>query len=180
VISTFVFAGMIPSTLLAVDGSARTLIWVDVIPSTACTAVGCAGSGVSVGEGLGVSGTVTGSVEVMIKGVGVNVVSSLNLELQPVYKRIKTVKITLENRMDTVRFYRLSHACGTCVSELFIWTFMLKFDCEVKQIMRYSVIENKFDPANIYTFTLQGPNRSAHLRTHRPALTYSNPRLAPI
>ena len=86
------------------------------------------GSEISVG-GLGVSVTVTGSVEVMIKGVDVKIVSSLNLELQPVYKRIKTVKITLENRMDTGRFYRLSHACGTCVSELFIWIVMLKFDC---------------------------------------------------
>jgi hypothetical protein len=42
------------------------------------------------------------------KGVGVTIVSSLNLELQPVYKRIKTMKITLENRMDTPGFYRLS------------------------------------------------------------------------
>ena len=96
---------MIPSTLLAVEGSARTLIWVEVIPSTGvCAAVGCAGSGVSVCGGTEVGVAVDGSVDVMIAGVGVKIVSSLSLELQPVYKRIKTVKITLENRMDTVRF----------------------------------------------------------------------------
>jgi hypothetical protein len=94
---------------------------VDVIPSTGtCVGGGCAGSEVSVLGWIEVRAAVTGSVEVMIKGVGVNIVSSLNLELQPVYKRITTVKITLENRMDTGRFYRLSHACGTCISELFM------------------------------------------------------------
>jgi hypothetical protein len=38
----------------------------------------------------------------------------------------------------------LSHACGTCVSELFILIVMLKFDCQIKQMLRYPVIENKF------------------------------------
>jgi hypothetical protein len=42
----------------------------------------------------------------MTRRVGVAIVSSLKLELQPVYKRIKIVKITLEDRMDTLRFYR--------------------------------------------------------------------------
>jgi hypothetical protein len=78
---------------------------VEVIPSTGvCGAVGCAERGVSVWGGTDVGLAVAGSVEVMITGVGVKIVSSLSLELQPVYKRIKTVKITLENRMDTVRF----------------------------------------------------------------------------
>jgi hypothetical protein len=38
------------------------------------------------------------------KGVVVNIISSLRLELQPVYKRIRTMKITLENRMGTAGF----------------------------------------------------------------------------
>ena len=69
-------------------------------------AIGCAEIGVPVSEGAG--GWVAVAVKVIEKGVGVTIVSSLNLELQPVYKRIKTVKITLENRMDTPGFYRLS------------------------------------------------------------------------
>ena len=120
------------------------------------------------------------AVKVIRKGVEVNIVSSLNVELQRVYKRIKTVKITLENRIDTGRFYRLSYTCGTCVSELFMWTYVLKFNCQVKQIMRYSIIENKFHLVNIYTLTLPGSNRPAHSRTRRPALTDSNPTLDPV
>jgi len=81
---------------------------VDVIPSTGALA-GCAGSGVAVSVGRAGGVAVAGSVDVMIAGVGIDIVSSLSLELQPVYKRIKTVKITLENRMDTLRFYRLSY-----------------------------------------------------------------------
>jgi hypothetical protein len=42
----------------------------------------------------------------MTRSVGVDTVSSLNLELQPVYKRIRIVQITLENRIDTPGFYR--------------------------------------------------------------------------
>jgi hypothetical protein len=80
---------------------------VDVIPSTG-SFVGCAGNGITVSVGVAVKVGVVASVDVVMKGVGVNIVSSLSLELQPVYKRIKTVKITLENRMDTLRFYRLS------------------------------------------------------------------------
>ena len=90
--------------MLEVEGSARTLIWVEVIPSTgvARSAVGCAGIGVPISEGEGV--WVAVAVKVIEKVVGVTIVSSLNLELQPVYKKIKTVQITLENRMDTTRF----------------------------------------------------------------------------
>jgi len=81
---------------------------VDVIPSTGAL-TGCAGSGVAVSVGTAGEVAVAGNVDVTITGVGVGIVSSLSLELQPVYKRIKTVKITLENRMDTLRFYRLSY-----------------------------------------------------------------------
>src|SRR5512132_586092 len=59
---------MIPKTLLAVDGSARTLIWVDVVPSTGAT-VGCGGGGRGVSVTLGLK--VTGSVEVTSKAPAV-------------------------------------------------------------------------------------------------------------
>ena len=107
-ISTFELAGMIPRTVLAVEGSARTLSWVEVIPSTgAGVGVGCAASGVTVFEGAGVR--VAEVVERLTRGVRVDMVSSLVLDLQPVYKRIETVKITLENRLVTLGFYRLSY-----------------------------------------------------------------------
>jgi hypothetical protein len=63
--------------------------------------VGWAGSGVVVSDGIGVC--VADSVDVITRSVGVDIGSSLRLELQPVYKRIKIVKITLENRIDTGR-----------------------------------------------------------------------------
>jgi hypothetical protein len=45
-----------PNTSLAVDGSVRTLIWVDVIPSTGVTVgVSAAGSGSGVSKGLAVA-----------------------------------------------------------------------------------------------------------------------------
>jgi len=93
--------------VLAVEGSARTLIWVEVVPSTGII-VG-AGGGVTVSVGAG--GRVAGSVKVITGGVGVDIgfSPSLNLGLQPVYKKIRRVKITLENRMDTIGFYRLSY-----------------------------------------------------------------------
>jgi hypothetical protein len=74
---------------------------VDVIPSTG-TIVGRAGIGVLVCEGAGV--WVAVAVKVIEKVVVVTIVSALNLELQPVYERIKMVKITLEDRMDTAGF----------------------------------------------------------------------------
>ena len=92
-----------PSILLAVEGSARTLIWLEVTPSTnACAVADGARSGVSVAIGIEVR--VAGEVEVTIREVGVPIVSSLRLELQPVYKSIKRMQITLENRIDTTRF----------------------------------------------------------------------------
>jgi hypothetical protein len=80
---------------------------VEVIPSTgAGVGVSCAASGVTVFEGTGVR--VADAVDRLTRGVRVDMVSSLVLDLQPVYKRIKTVKITLENRLVTLGFYRLS------------------------------------------------------------------------
>jgi len=94
---------MIPSTLLTVEGSARTLIWVDVTPSTGtCAAVGCEGSGAVVSEGAGV--WVAGNIEVTMIAVGVNIVSSLRLKTQPVLKKTKTMITMPEERMDTGRF----------------------------------------------------------------------------
>ena len=62
---------MIPSTSPAVDGCARTLIWVDVVPSTGVAlgaiSVGRGGSGVSEGGGVNDGGNVT----VTMKGVDV-------------------------------------------------------------------------------------------------------------
>ena len=103
-ISTFVLAGMIPKIWLAVEGSARTLTSVVVVPSTGII-VG-AGGGVAVSVGMG--GKVAGSVKVMMGDVGVEIGPSLKVVLQPVYKKIKRVKITLGNRIGTIRFYRLS------------------------------------------------------------------------
>jgi len=67
-----------------------------------------AGGGVTVSVGAGdrVAELAKGIVGDI--GVEVDPSPSLTVELQPVYKKIKTVKITLENRMGTVRFYRLS------------------------------------------------------------------------
>src|SRR5215211_7025216 len=106
VISILVFAGMIPSTVPAVDGSARTLIWVEVIPSTGETI------GWGEGESGGSDGTsviVADSVDVMTGEEWVGVVSPWTAEAQLVL-RIR-IKMTIrEKRMDTAEFYRLSHA----------------------------------------------------------------------
>jgi hypothetical protein len=83
------------------DGSARTLTCVEVSPWTGGRAV-ADGANAAVSEARGA--WVAGSVDVMTRCVGVDIGSSLGVELQPVYRRIKTVKITLENRIDTERF----------------------------------------------------------------------------
>jgi hypothetical protein len=72
-----------------------------VIPATDGRAA-ANGVKVTVAEARGVR--VIGNVEVMTSCVGVDIGSSLGVELQPVYRRIKTVKITLENRIGTGRF----------------------------------------------------------------------------
>ena len=115
---------MIPSTVPAVDGSARTLIWVEVIPSTGETI------GWGEGESGGSDGTsviVADSVDVMTGEEWVGVVSPWTPEAQLVL-RIR-IKMTIrEKRMDTAEFYRLSHVCGTCVSKLFEWNCRLNFE----------------------------------------------------
>jgi hypothetical protein len=74
---------------------------VEVTPSTGgATVVGWSGSGVADGAGVWVAGR----VDVIMKGVGVDILSSLRSELQPVYKKIKRMKTTLENRIDTAAF----------------------------------------------------------------------------
>jgi hypothetical protein len=96
-------AGIIPSTLLDVEGSARTLTWVEVIPSTGIWVVGAkVVGGAAVSDGSGVCVAV--AAEVLTRSVGVDIGSSLDGVLQPVYKRINRVKITLENRIDTEGF----------------------------------------------------------------------------
>ena len=81
---------MIPRTSLPVDGSERTLIWVEAIPSTrAIVAVGRGGSGVCDGSGVSVSG----NVEVMIVNVGVVVSIPLACNPQFVQHKARTIKI---------------------------------------------------------------------------------------
>ena len=66
-ISTLVFGKIIPSTSLALDGSARTLTCVEVTPSAGETVdVIEGGRGVSVG----LEGSVGNRVSVRMKGVG--------------------------------------------------------------------------------------------------------------
>jgi hypothetical protein len=67
---------MVPRIFPAVDGSARTLTWVDVAPSTGTEAeVGWGvASGCEVSEGAGVC--VTGGVEVTDNAVPVEIVPS--------------------------------------------------------------------------------------------------------
>jgi hypothetical protein len=84
-------------------------------------------------------------------------VSSLALDLQPVYKRIKTVKITLENRLVTLGFYRLS--CLWMSFQRFAGNAMTKTNAAL----------------TVYLFTLQESSRSEHWRIRRRALLYSNP-----
>src|SRR5688572_5503300 len=72
-ISTFVFGGIMPSTALAVDGSARTLSCVDETPSTGATVgAGAGGSGDSVGAAVSVDGNVAVRIPALAPGVSVN------------------------------------------------------------------------------------------------------------
>jgi hypothetical protein len=98
VISTLVFAGIIPSTLLAVDGSARTLTWVDVIPSTG-TIVGCRGGvrGVSVGIWAGFAGNVEGTSS----GVAEGTFTSRIWASQPAIKKTRIMEAAVENLSGT-------------------------------------------------------------------------------
>ena len=92
-----------PNTLLAVNGSRRTLTWVVVIPSTGAIV----GEGES-GRGVSDEGTLTegaGIVDVKAKIVGVGVISPCVLEPQPVPRRVKTKATSAAlNRMNTMEF----------------------------------------------------------------------------
>jgi hypothetical protein len=100
-----VFAGMIPSTSLAVDGSRRTLTWVDVVPSTGAV-VGCGGGGRGVSLGRDVAAGC--NVAVMGSEAGEGVDSSRMLESQPTLRKAKTINAAMANRIGTAGFYRLS------------------------------------------------------------------------
>jgi len=100
VISILISAGITPNTLLAVDGSLRTLTWVDVIPSTRVSVAGGEGSS---GVSIGVGSREVGRVDVTANGVLVGVVPPCVLELHPVLKSDKARKAAA-NRMDTVEF----------------------------------------------------------------------------
>jgi hypothetical protein len=106
VISTLVFGGIIPSTLLAVEGSARTLTWVEVNPSTGVT-VGWEGGARAVSEGACVR--VAGIVEVLINGGWEGVASTRVSTPQPVLNKPRAMKTTVGIRIGTLRLYRLSH-----------------------------------------------------------------------
>ena len=82
-ISMFVFAGMIPTTALVVDGSTRTLTCVDVVPAAGTTVpVGGGGSGVSLGFKVGEGG----KVEVTTNSVGVAASITSTEKLHPAQK----------------------------------------------------------------------------------------------
>jgi hypothetical protein len=82
---------MIPKTLLAVEGWARTLICVDAVPSTGAT-VGCGGTGSGACEGEDVGDA--GSVDVANGGVAVVPLSSPEGDVQLVM-RIKKIEKTI-------------------------------------------------------------------------------------
>jgi hypothetical protein len=84
------------------EGCARTLTWVDVIPSTGTT-VGDGEDGSTVFRGT--TGIVAGSVEVLTDRVGLVVISPCALELQAVLRSAtaNTAKTSIR-RMDTIRF----------------------------------------------------------------------------
>jgi hypothetical protein len=93
---------MTPNTSLAVEGSRRTLIWVEVMPSIG-TEVGSAGVGSGVVEGRGAAED--GSVDVPGGGVIAGVISPCMLEAQPVPRsaRVKALTAAMK-RLDTIRF----------------------------------------------------------------------------
>src|SRR5690349_12316880 len=100
VISTLISAGIIPRTVPEVEGSARTLTCVDVIPSTGA-AVGCDAGGAGVWEGA--EGGETGSVDVSRNSVLVGVISLWTLDAHPALRRVRPTKTALK-RMDTGGF----------------------------------------------------------------------------
>ena len=84
------FGKIIPSTSLAVEGSSRTLTWVDVIPSTGAT-VGVVGGGRGVCVGCGVR--VGDRVGAGMKAVGDVVTSWLEFVVQLLIIRVMTIML---------------------------------------------------------------------------------------
>jgi hypothetical protein len=100
VISILVLAGIIPNTVLAVEGSRRTLTWSDVTPSTGGTVGGGEGG---IGESNPAGVVPAGDVEVMSTEVGAAVISPWTARAQLVLK-IKIKMAILANRRDTTGF----------------------------------------------------------------------------
>ncbi len=103
------FAVIIPSVVLAVDGSLRTFTCVAVIPS-----IGAAvGAGVdSAGVWVGLGGAVGGSVDVMTNKVGVPAEGAERPAAHPESSRVKRVKKTI-----------------LCTSELYIIDLVVLLFC---------------------------------------------------
>jgi len=87
-----------PITSLAVDGSARTFNWVDVVPSTGAIA-GWGGGGRGVSDGCTV--VVGCKVAVMITGMAVAVSSIATFALHPANSREIRISIDLLGLLDT-------------------------------------------------------------------------------
>ena len=101
-ISTLISAGRMPSTLLAVDGSKRTLTCVVVIPSTGAM-VGERVDGIGVWDGSSVEPA--GKVDVWGRRVGVGVIPPWFVELQLLLKSAKEKATNAAvNRMNTMKF----------------------------------------------------------------------------
>ena len=92
---------MIPKTLPTVDGSERTLTWVDVVPTTgAAVGWGRGGSGVCDGAGVEEAG------KVKVVNAGVDVVNPSGVGPAPHPAPIRT-RIEIEKRrvLDATRSY---------------------------------------------------------------------------
>ena len=88
-------AGIIPSTLLAVEGSARTFTWVDVMPSTR-TIVGAGEGACGLSETTGVADARSAGVPANGEMVGVN--PPAVPEPQPVLRSVSARKDTTNRR----------------------------------------------------------------------------------
>src|SRR5690349_6304738 len=92
VISTLVSAGIIPRTGPEVEGLARTLTCVDVIPSTGAAVGGAAG-----GDDIWVETDGGEAVDVTVSrtGVLVGVISLWTLDAHPALRRVRPTKTAL-------------------------------------------------------------------------------------
>jgi hypothetical protein len=87
---------MIPNISLAVDGSARTLSWVEVIPSTGVSA-GRGGGGNGVSDRAADRVDVGSKVAVMIRNVGVAASISLTFIPQPAQNKARMMNNTFRD-----------------------------------------------------------------------------------